>query len=120
MLFRLLLPLLVLGRANLSVFIVSDFRIFAGFGNAFVIYIEGTLKGYVPLVQESLERGWDASKFLAMRALHPGKEGVALSDGRSARALSGKMTAVFKIVVVLDRPYRSGVSLYMVGPADIQ
>ena len=120
MLFRLLLPLLVLGRANLSVFIVRDFRIFAGFGNSFVIYIEGTLEGYVPLVQESLERGWDTSKFLAMSALHPGKEGVTLPNGRSARGLFGKMTTVFKIVVVLDRPYRSGVSLYMVSPANVQ
>ena len=109
MLLRLLLPLLVLGRANLPVFVVSDFGIFAGFCNAFVIYIEGTLEWYVPLVQKSLEGSWDAPKLLAVRALHPSKEGVALPNGRSARGLFGKVTAVFKVVMVLDRSDRSRV-----------
>ena len=119
MLFRLFLPFLMLGRANFPVSVVGDFRVLAGLGHALVIYIEGALERYTPFVQETLERGGNASEFLAMSTLHPGKEGVTLPNGWSARSLFGKMPTVFEVIVVLDRSHRSRISLYMISPANI-
>ena len=120
MLLRLFLPFLMLGRADFPVFVVCDFRVFTRLGYSFVVHVEGALKRYVPFVQKSLERSWDTSELLAMRALHPGKEGITLSNGRPAGRPFREVPAVFKIVMILDRPHSCRISFYMVGSAKVQ
>ena len=119
MLLRLFLPFLMLGGANFPVFVVCDFRVSTRLGDSFVVHVEGALKWYVPFVQKSLERRRDASELLAMRALHPGKEGITLPNGRPTGRLFRKVPAILKVLMVLDRPHRCRISFYMVGPAKV-